>query len=737
MAKKTTTQTSGKKKAGTKGVKRTTTKKKSPAAAKSAAKPRKTGKPAEAKAARASNTNPPATKSEPQTTTRKPEVLTVKEIIRKQFDRWQPEALYGAPVDSADAEGYAAPPLVEGDDEAIRPLLKKRFDRPAGGGAASAGSSLRKRFPAWTPEKTFVPAPKSTADYSAPAPAISDEARKLLKKRFDSGTSPAASLGGGDILKRRFGAWRPAALYTPPVPSESGYAAPPFEGLSDAGRALLKKRFTPSGATVAAASPSPGGLLMRRFDRWTPQSLYTPSSAATAATYTAPPFDGLDESEKALLRKDFGAHTAAPSSVPAASAGDVKVLLAKRFDRWQPGQTYTPGQSAKASEYSAKPFDAMNDGVRSLLKKRFDAAAPSPAVQAAPAAQPKPADMPAKAPDRAELLARKFGRWQPTASSAPARADSAATYTAPPFVEAGREDIRELLRRKFDFDFAEIARQAAEARKAAEDKARRAEEAGLEQRRSEARRWIEKQKAVHEKAAADTQEEGTETMDKTLKSLIAAFAVLVALIIAASYANSTKYYLKVDDGVLEVWKGRFAPVGEKMVDRLPGVEAPEPLAKLYTREEVYAIAFGHHLEKADAMLTAEAMPDLVTVKDILEKADDYAVDATMREAVDQRMTRVELMQLFIQADRLMSRGTADAAEAALEYLKTAARLDLTPVQERMVNSRIEMANALVAELPASVEPEVEALKPEAPAPTIEEVPAEEHAETEAHGNSHH
>ncbi|WP_373501938.1 hypothetical protein, partial [Desulfococcus sp.] len=121
----------------------------------------------------------------------------------KKFDRWQPETLYTAPVDTAYQAGFAAPPRFDAADARAREILNRRFD----------------------------------FDFAAVS-------KPPKKKRSIA-----------ELLAIKFDRWQPETLYTAPVDAayQSGFTAPPrFDAADAASREILNRRFDFDFAELAA-----------------------------------------------------------------------------------------------------------------------------------------------------------------------------------------------------------------------------------------------------------------------------------------------------------------------------------------------------------------------------------------------------------------------------------------------------------------------------------------------------
>jgi hypothetical protein len=209
-------------------------------------------------------------------------------------------------------------------------------------------------------------------------------------------------------------------------------------------------------------------------------------------------------------------------------------------------------------------------------------------------------------------------------------------------------------------------------------------------------------------------------MGTAVKVAAAGFVLVLLLIIGTSFVNSGKYYLKTQGGVLEIWKGNFAPIGEDLYLSLPGVTAPEPLKDLYTKKEVFPLASQFYMDRADALLASGGVPDFESIQAELQKAAAYATTEDLQSQVASRLTVIELMTLLYRADVAASKGTSEDLAAAAAHLEQAARLNLDDAQAALVQRRLE---AVTSQPPQMI--------PLAPPAVTLETSAEVEVETEA------
>ena len=183
-------------------------------------------------------------------------------------------------------------------------------------------------------------------------------------------------------------------------------------------------------------------------------------------------------------------------------------------------------------------------------------------------------------------------------------------------------------------------------------------------------------------------------MEKAIRYTVACLAVIFTLIVAASFQNYTKYYLKPKGDVLEVWKGRFSPVGEVRIAKLSGIVMPSTVKDIYTKAEALTLVVDYFISKADDLFGAE-VPDLEQIQYVLSQAGAFAFTEEHRNAVDTRQTRAILMSTFYKVDAAVAKGSPVDFEKALKYLEEAEALHLTESQALIVDKRAEAIRGIL------------------------------------------
>ncbi|MGB6012071.1 MAG: hypothetical protein WBI57_12475 [Desulfobacterales bacterium] len=339
-------------------------------------------------------------------------------------------------------------------------------------------------------------------------------------------------------------------------------------------------------------------------------------------------------------------------------------------------------------------------GKNSLLKstskaKKKSTAKKKAAAKAAPKAKRAPAVKTKKTAPKTtrkkvsvkDLIMKKFGVWKPETlyTVRPDETDSKDS-AAPPFFSGSEEEtrrIKELLLKKFD-----LAEIKAAAEKAAEP---------------------EVSVSYEPPDSGDTITD--DPMEKAMKYLAAAFAVLIALVIGTSMMNKNKFYIHATDGALEIWQGRFAPMGEACLISLPGVQPPETIKNIYSKADAFPLIFNYYVEKADTLLIVPGLPDFAGIKTYLNKALPYATTPAANEAVFSRLNNIELMILLYKADVSASKPTLSDLNQAKGFLSEAARLGIDDLKVDLIHQKMDAVDQQIASLKAKQAAEKSSAKP--------------------------
>lgn len=185
-----------------------------------------------------------------------------------------------------------------------------------------------------------------------------------------------------------------------------------------------------------------------------------------------------------------------------------------------------------------------------------------------------------------------------------------------------------------------------------------------------------------------------EPMDKTVKYAMGAFIFVVAILLAASFSNSSNFYFKTNKQMVELWKGRFAPMGEVKVATFsdPKIVEGLPAQDSYNKAQAYGVLFDYLIDEADQVLDTERTPDLKAVKSYLAHAGKYAVSSEDRAAIRMRLSSIDFLVLCGKADLALTKGTLADFQAAKKYLNEALSLAPTDVREGVVEKRLAAVN---------------------------------------------
>ena len=438
----------------------------------------------------------------------------------------------------------------------------------------------------------------------------------------------------------------------------------------------------------------------------------------------------------------------------------MKELILKKFDTWKPDKLYTVSPDEKYLKgFAAPPFVSGSEQeilrIKELLLKKFDLAeikaaaekaAAEKAVAEKAAAEKAAAEKAAAEKAAAEKAAAEKAAAEKAAAEKAAAEKAAAEKAAAEKAAAEKAAAEKAAAEKAAAEKAAAEKAAAEkaaaekaaaekaaAEKAAAEKAA-AEKAAAEKAAAEkaAAEKAAAEKAAAEKAAAEkaAEPEGPEPpvdsdttvsdpMDKAIKYLVAAVVVLLALIVGSSMINKTKYYMNAKQGALEIWQGRFAPMGEELLITLPGVQIPETIKDVYLKKDVFPIIFNYYVEKADTLLEVPGLPDFEGIKSYLNRALSYAVTSASTEAAFIRLNNIELMILFYKADVASGKATLSDLKDAKHYLDQAAGLGTNDLQAGIITQKIDAVNKQIVTLKATEE----GAKSPAPAAPAHSAPA--------------
>ena len=165
------------------------------------------------------------------------------------------------------------------------------------------------------------------------------------------------------------------------------------------------------------------------------------------------------------------------------------------------------------------------------------------------------------------------------------------------------------------------------------------------------------------------------------------FIILIGLVIRASYHNTKKYYLNPASGAVEIWQGTFSPGGKKRVLIMPGVQMPAEMKDVYTKQDIYPLAFKFYVSKADAIMEVPGMPDFVGIKSYLNRALSFATTEEHHQTAHTRINQIDRLILLYKADVAAIKGTRSGLETALDYLEQAAKLNPDEIETELIQKK--------------------------------------------------
>jgi hypothetical protein len=485
------------------------------------------------------------------------------------------------------------------------------------------------------------------------------------------------------------------------------------------------KKAAPKKAAPKTKPVSVKALLKKKFDIVTPTVLYTvPAKMVAKSTFTAPERLAGFKAEDAKRIKRLLANTYSEKDLKAAAE---KAAAEK-----------AAAEKAAAEKAAAEKAAAEKAAAEKAAAEK--AAAEKAAAEKA-AAEKAAAEKAAAEKAAAEKAAAEKAAAEKAAAEKAAAEKAAAEKAAAEKAAAEKAAAEKAAAEKAAAEKAAAEKAAAE--KAAAEKA--AEKAAAEKAAAEKAEAIKKAAAQksdvsvsYEASAAKTQaapKQPSDPVDNTIKLVAAGLAFLILLVVGASASNSFKYYLAQNQGALEIWKGKFAPLGKKMVIALPGVPAPEPFEAVYSADDVYPIVFQHYIDKADTLLDVPGIPDFDGIKATLKTALEYGSTSSLRTIAYNRLDNIDRLILTYKAEVAASRGTIDDLKAAVGFLTDADQLTTDEAQQALNAQKIAAHEAAIAKLEEEAAAQQAEAEAEAAQQAEQEAAQQAGEETQAPENS--
>lgn len=183
--------------------------------------------------------------------------------------------------------------------------------------------------------------------------------------------------------------------------------------------------------------------------------------------------------------------------------------------------------------------------------------------------------------------------------------------------------------------------------------------------------------------------EGIYLMKKTtIFTIFIIIAALISITLMASRSNTDNYFIEYKQGAVEVWKGRFSPLGKEPFIMMPGAQPPNPIKEVYTREEVFPLIAKYFIDKADAVMDVPGLPDFEGMRTYLNKSLSFAITEDLKKDAHIRLNKIDRMVLLYKADIALSKGTISELKTALEYLKRATLLGPDEIESELITRKI-------------------------------------------------
>jgi hypothetical protein len=455
-------------------------------------------------------------------------------------------------------------------------------------------------------------------------------------------------------------------------------------------------------------------LILKKFDDWQPDNLFV-NIPDISVIPDAPPFvSGADDQEisrkRALLFNTF----------------DIKEIIAEgeRFATEKAETERIAAEKAAAEKAETERIAAEKAAAEKAEAERIAAekAAAEKAEAERIAAEKAAAEKAEAERIAAEKAAAEKAETERIAAEKAAAEKAEAERIAAEKAAAEKAEAERIAAEKAAAEKAETERIAAE--KAAAEKAE-AERIAAEKKAEAERIAAEKAAAALErKKAIELQQASTpkvkitydqpakpaqpvqparpakdaDPMDISIKIAAGCLAFLVLILLGTSTSNSQKFYIKTAKNGIEIWQGRFAPMGEKQLISLAGVKAPDKIKKVYSDLEVYPIIFSYYLNKADAILDAPGIPDFEGMKYYIHLAEPYAMTRELRDAADLRLNNMDKALLIYKADIAVSRGKIADLEAARDFLYKAKAMNSDKAQAESLDNKIKAVQSRLEQL---------------------------------------
>ncbi|MEW6261391.1 MAG: hypothetical protein AB1547_15960, partial [Thermodesulfobacteriota bacterium] len=263
--------------------------------------------------------------------------------------------------------------------------------------------------------------------------------------------------------------------------------------------------------------------------------------------------------------------------------------------------------------------------------------------------------------------------------------------------EAERLEAERIAREKAEAERREaerIAAEQAEKKRKAEEQAK-AELAAMAQQRAQAAASV----TVTYSAKCDTPKPKQEDpMDKSIKILAGCIAAILLLLIGVSASNMSNYVVKDAKKGIEIWQGRFSPVGYKLLVSLPDIQ-PGCIRSnvVLSKAEIFPFVCRYYLNKADLVIEQPGDLDFGRIKSLVREAAPYAITNELKSAVDLRLNGLGQVTDLYRAEVLVDKGTPVSLQKAKDIYIRAKAAANSETSRKLIEAKLAEIEARMAQ----------------------------------------
>lgn len=189
----------------------------------------------------------------------------------------------------------------------------------------------------------------------------------------------------------------------------------------------------------------------------------------------------------------------------------------------------------------------------------------------------------------------------------------------------------------------------------------------------------------------------------TIVIICIVLAVLISITLMASRSNTNNYFIVYKEGAVEIWKGRFSPLGKEIFIIMPGAQPPNPIKEKYTREEVFPLIAKYYIDKADSVMDIPGLPDFEGMRTYLNKSLSFAITEDLKRNASIRLNKIDRMVLLYKADIALNKGTISDLKTALEFFKRATLLGPDEIEAELIKRKMDSIMERMAALEAGMQ----------------------------------